>query len=225
MSAADNEHPPANEEDNEPTAAEKAQMEMRRRIMKIMMDTTLSDAEKAQKRQDLMSGKWSDEQEDKPGEQLGNKQDGVLGSTVDGACIHTFRAHQAHPSTSKSSCHAESPAHTGVRSDSNCCLQLLSPIAAKEGAKKEPAKKAAAKGGNKTDLLEDTLKCVICFNLCERPVTVRVVCAGVAVQPYPQSLLCTLIQKTARACAWIMCHSVSHDADGSAHSINHTTHH
>jgi hypothetical protein len=68
MSAADNEHPPANEEDSEPTAAEKAQMEMRRRIMKIMMDTTLSDAEKAQKRQDLMSGKWSDEQEDKPGE-------------------------------------------------------------------------------------------------------------------------------------------------------------
>lgn len=129
MSAADNEHPPANEEDNEPTAAEKAQMEMRRRIMKIMMDTTLSDAEKAQKRQDLMSGKWSDEQEDKPGEQLGSKQAGVLGSTLDGACIRTFRAHQAHPSTSKSSCHAESPAHTGVMSDSNsaacnCCLQL-----------------------------------------------------------------------------------------------------
>jgi hypothetical protein len=43
--------------------------------MKIMMDPTLSDAEKAQRRQDLMSGKWSDDQDDnsskKPaGEQL-----------------------------------------------------------------------------------------------------------------------------------------------------------
>jgi hypothetical protein len=42
------------------------------------------------------------------------------------------------------------------------------------GAKKGPAKKAADTG-KKTDLLEDTLKCVICFNLCERPVTVRLV--------------------------------------------------
>ena len=56
------------EDDSEPSAAEKAQMELRKRIMKIMMDTTLSDAEKARRRQDIMSGKWSDDQE--PGEQL-----------------------------------------------------------------------------------------------------------------------------------------------------------
>lgn len=63
-----------NEEEQEPSSAEKAQMEMRRRIMKIMMDTTLSDAEKAQKRQDLMSGKWADDTDEdtkkKPGERL-----------------------------------------------------------------------------------------------------------------------------------------------------------
>lgn len=63
-------------EEQEPSSAEKAQMEMRRRIMKIMMDTTLTDAEKAQKRQDLMSGKWADEDDtkNKPGEQLGRGQ-------------------------------------------------------------------------------------------------------------------------------------------------------
>jgi hypothetical protein len=32
--------------------------------------------------------------------------------------------------------------------------------------------KSSSKCG-KTDLLEDTLKCVICVGLCERPVTVR----------------------------------------------------
>lgn len=63
-------HAGAMEEDSEPTEAEKAQMELRKRIMKIMMNPNLSDAEKAQRRQDLMSGKWSEDQEDKPGEQL-----------------------------------------------------------------------------------------------------------------------------------------------------------
>jgi hypothetical protein len=73
MAAVEDQHASAgaNEEEAEPTAAEKAQMEMRKRIMKIMMDSNLTDAEKAQRRQDLMSGKWSDDQqEDKPGEQL-----------------------------------------------------------------------------------------------------------------------------------------------------------
>lgn len=63
-------HAGAMEEDSEPTEAEKAQMEMRKRIMKIMMDPNLTDAEKAQRRQDLMSGKWSEDQDEKPGEQL-----------------------------------------------------------------------------------------------------------------------------------------------------------
>lgn len=49
--------------------------------------------------------------------------------------------------------------------------------AAAEGSKKQAAKKAAD-ANRKPDLLEDTLKCVICFNLCERPVTVSV--GGVA---------------------------------------------
>lgn len=73
MAAVEEQHASAgaNEEEAEPTAAEKAQMEMRKRIMKIMMDPNLTDAEKSQRRQDLMSGKWSDDQqEEKPGEQL-----------------------------------------------------------------------------------------------------------------------------------------------------------
>lgn len=72
MATADEQHAHgagANEEESEPSSAEKAQMELRKRIMKIMMDPKLSDAEKAQRRQDLMSGKWSADQEDKPGEQ------------------------------------------------------------------------------------------------------------------------------------------------------------
>lgn len=71
MAAVEEQHAAAGaemeEEDKEPTAAEKAQMELRKRIMKIMMDTSLSDAEKARRRQDLMSGKWTDD--DTPGEQ------------------------------------------------------------------------------------------------------------------------------------------------------------
>lgn len=41
------------------------------------------------------------------------------------------------------------------------------------GAQKKEQAKKAADSSKKHDLLEDTLKCVICFNLCERPVTVR----------------------------------------------------
>lgn len=69
--AETDQQPPEMEQEEEPSAAEKAQMELRKRIMKIMMDTTLTDAEKAQRRQDLMSGKWSDDQEPgAAGEQL-----------------------------------------------------------------------------------------------------------------------------------------------------------
>lgn len=76
MAAANEQQQHHEEEEEEMSAAEKAQMEMRKRIMKIMMDPTLSDAEKAQRRQDLMSGKWSDDQDDNSskksaGEQLG----------------------------------------------------------------------------------------------------------------------------------------------------------
>uniref|UniRef100_A0A383VGC2 RING-type E3 ubiquitin transferase n=1 Tax=Tetradesmus obliquus TaxID=3088 RepID=A0A383VGC2_TETOB len=90
-------------DDNGPSEQETA---MRKAIMAIMMDTALTDAEKSQKRQQLMCGGWkTSKEEDKP-------------------------------------------------------------------AKDDPAKQAkgSSKGG-KTDLLEDTLKCVICVGLCERPVT------------------------------------------------------
>jgi hypothetical protein len=40
------------------TAATMDEAEMRKRIFAIMTDTTLSDAEKAVKRQELMCGKW-----------------------------------------------------------------------------------------------------------------------------------------------------------------------
>lgn len=51
-------------EEEGPSAAE---MQMRRAIMAIMMDTKLTDAEKAQKRQELMCGGFkSSKGEDKP---------------------------------------------------------------------------------------------------------------------------------------------------------------
>jgi hypothetical protein len=50
--------------DNGPSEQE---MAMRKAIMAIMMDTTLSDAEKAQKRQQLMCGGWkTSKEEEKP---------------------------------------------------------------------------------------------------------------------------------------------------------------
>jgi hypothetical protein len=79
-------HAGAMEQDSEPTEAENAQMELRKRIMKIMMDPTLTDAEKAQRRQDLMSGKWSDDQEEKPGEQQGRPCQAVPCGAVSGCC-------------------------------------------------------------------------------------------------------------------------------------------
>ena len=41
--------------------------EMRKRIVAIMMDTTLTDSEKAVKRQELMCGKWMAPKEEDAG--------------------------------------------------------------------------------------------------------------------------------------------------------------
>eukprot|EP00878_Enallax_costatus_P002906 GHUV01003100.1.p1 GENE.GHUV01003100.1~~GHUV01003100.1.p1 ORF type:complete len:864 (+),score=393.39 GHUV01003100.1:552-3143(+) len=87
------------------------QNDLRSKIMAIMRDSSLTDAEKAQKRQDLMcGGSWC-----KP------KQDAEPGAST------------------------------------------------KDDKKKQTKVDKAADA--KSDLLEDSLKCVICFSLCERPVT------------------------------------------------------
>ncbi|GBF96461.1 hypothetical protein Rsub_09260 [Raphidocelis subcapitata] len=86
--------------------------EMRRRIVAIMMDTTLTEAEKAVKRQELMCGKWMTPKE-------ANSHDSGAGDA---------------------------------------------------DANKKKAKAAESKEEEST-LLDDTLKCAICFNLCERPIT------------------------------------------------------
>jgi len=51
--------------------------DLRSKIMAIMRDTTLSDAEKARKRQELMTGKWTEAEPSSAGEE--SAQRGVLG--------------------------------------------------------------------------------------------------------------------------------------------------
>lgn len=54
-------------DDNDDNGPSEQEMAMRKAIMAIMMDTTLTDAEKSQKRQQLMCGGWkTSKEEDKP---------------------------------------------------------------------------------------------------------------------------------------------------------------
>lgn len=63
---------------------------------------------------------------------------------------------------------------TGVEPLAPAALCTTAWLPAAAGGKKAATKKAAdtKSADKKPDILEDTLKCVICFNLCERPVTV-----------------------------------------------------
>jgi uncharacterized protein GlcG (DUF336 family) len=51
-------------DDNNDNGPSEQEMAMRKAIMAIMMDTKLRDAEKAQKRQQLMCGGWQTKKED-----------------------------------------------------------------------------------------------------------------------------------------------------------------
>lgn len=59
-----------------------AQAQMRKAIMAIMMDTSMSEEEKSSKRQDLLMGRWSKPAEDKKAE--GDKP-------TKGACMQACR--------------------------------------------------------------------------------------------------------------------------------------
>jgi hypothetical protein len=205
MAAVEEQRPPAEQEaaaedeaDAEPSSAEKAQMEMRRRIFQIMSDTTLSDAEKSQRRQDLLSGKWAGDDAQKKDRDAKKGACECCVRVAGAVCVAAgvcscaaggrWCQGEAFQKPAARACGAalqppcpDDSTHTLLRECPANALRAAGGAAG--GADKSAAgggaggsKAAAAARGNTTsanDLLEDTLKCVICFNLCERPVTVR----------------------------------------------------
>jgi len=107
------------------TAVGMAENDMRRRIMAIMMDTSMNDAEKARARQELMTGGWS---KPAPSADAAGSSPGGKARKHDGAA----------------------------------------------DAKAKPTK-AAGDGddgaGGSRSMLDENLKCGVCLNMCERPVT------------------------------------------------------
>eukprot|EP00775_Hariotina_reticulata_P002915 gene2915-3202_t len=110
-----------------------AQRDLRAKLLAIQADTSLTDAEKAQKRQQLLCGGWA-----APKDNI-TKEGAKKGARM---FIWVPWPMSTEPSL----------------------LQL--PLA-EDQTKAEKCDRAKGK----QDLLEDTLKCVICCGLCERPVT------------------------------------------------------
>ncbi len=198
-----------------PPAAD-AEAQKRRAIMAIMLDTTLTEAEKARRRQALMMGSWAskavDAEDNKPaGEAAGalfqqpawppclkvkqgtsQTQSGARPGQRPSTC--TCRSPRA--ATRRRTWTARSSARRGARTDAHfafdlsCCSKVQKkpqavPAAAGRcaggGAK---GKEDAGGGGGAVGSsavpaaatvakLDENLKCAICMDLCERPVTVR----------------------------------------------------
>ncbi|KAF5829117.1 hypothetical protein DUNSADRAFT_16535 [Dunaliella salina] len=109
---------------------EEKQAHLRREIVKIMMDTSLSEEEKAHKRQALMMG----------GSTAGKKEEPTSASKKTGKMGGKKMQGQAE-------------AHQGSEGEDS------------EGDEPE------AEEEEEETFLDDTLKCAMCMNLCERPVT------------------------------------------------------
>uniref|UniRef100_A0A7S3R809 RING-type E3 ubiquitin transferase n=1 Tax=Dunaliella tertiolecta TaxID=3047 RepID=A0A7S3R809_DUNTE len=106
---------------------EEKQAQLRREIVKIMMDTSLSEEEKAHKRQALMMG----------GSTAGKKEEPTTASKKAGK---------------KGSKKKQGQAEAKQESEEE------------ESEEEEPSEEEET-------FLDDTLKCAMCMNLCERPVT------------------------------------------------------
>jgi E3 ubiquitin-protein ligase UHRF1 len=129
--------------DDEP-APDPAMAELRRKIVEIEKDTTLSAAEKAVRRQQVMSGAFAAKGK--------AAADGAAGGSGDakGACA---------PRRARRPCRKR---HASLRTP---------PALAATGKAAAPERETAL------SMIDETLKCAFCFNLCERPVTVRAAAA------------------------------------------------
>ncbi len=170
-----------------PQQADDAEAQKRRAIMAITLDASLTEAEKARRRQELMMGSWATKpaassRAGKPGAlQSGKEAAGSSGAARQAAdaapkaagaepCLwHHYSMRVAH--RTRTEVQAESRVqHTGLH---------MTGHAACKGQWFKPFKRAPLTCAVPT--LDENLKCAICMDLCERPVTVRaaVVASGV----------------------------------------------
>jgi len=121
--------------DDEPSAA---QLELRRRIVEIERDTTLSAAEKAERRQQVMSAGFA------PKAKAADKASAAVDAK--GACSFSYAGRARR-----------------VLQRRRCGVERFRAFAGKGAAGPEST----------LAMIDEALKCAFCFNLCERPVTVR----------------------------------------------------
>lgn len=145
--------------DAAPSAAADAlasrQAEMRRAIMAIQADTTIDEAEKGRRRQAVMMGSSTAGGGGAAGGGAVVREEGALSMR---ACKPPHASVVPHsPSLHCAHTHTRTPTHAGPSSKATA--------AAAAAAEEEQ------RAGD-TTFLDDNLKCAICMNLCERPVTV-----------------------------------------------------
>ena len=116
--------------------------ELRRQIVAIQLDATLNEAEKAKKRQALLSGRWQEKGADDEG------KPGVFTSKTLGALCN---CHFTPVATVESRCRA-------------ACLNA--------GSSKEANGMGAASEVAGATMFDESLNCTMCMELCNRPVTV-----------------------------------------------------
>ena len=140
---------------------------LRKMITQIQLDQSLTDAEKAKKRQELLSGRWT---------QPAVKDDKLVNST--GMCNSNMPGMHA--------C-CGIPSTTTILSSSPSCADARTCLAfpqilkscnpgsanqfrclAEDGARQQTGKSNA----DDSTIFDETLKCAMCMDLCTRPITV-----------------------------------------------------
>ena len=154
------------------------QQELLKRIMAINNDASLSDAEKAQARQDLMSGKWKQDKaggsEDTKGTDGGAKSKSAALGGAGGRLGQWCRVGATGLAGERQA--ASGGARRGARPRRRSprpASPRAPPCAPRPPAGEDKGKGTSEAEGGSSLLDDDTLKCAICFDLCVRPVTVR----------------------------------------------------
>ena len=135
--------------DDEPSAA---MQELRRRIVEIERDTTLSAAEKAVRRQQVMSAGFA------PKAAAAPKEKASAAADAKGVCCRCSRV-----------CLRRA---LGASAVALACASALA-CTGWSDVFRAFAGKGAAGPESTLAMIDEALKCAFCFNLCERPVTVR----------------------------------------------------
>ena len=131
--------------------------DMRKKIMAIQLDKSLTDAQKAQKRQELMAGRWMVAQADESSDE--EEDAGMHRSLPLHGRLLILQHEQCAVVRSCAAPHLE--ILNAKRHHTSCTWT---------GAKKKG--KAAAANGAETTIFDETLKCAMCMELCNRPITV-----------------------------------------------------